>query len=80
MNDTRRYYYGKIHESARDLDLPDDAYRSVLYALTGKRSCTELAEDELFRVNLFLGSEVARRCVAQTRVSDHQAMEVLGLL
>lgn len=79
MNDTRRYY-GKIHESARVLDLPDEAYRSVLYALTGKRSCTELSEDELFRVTLFLGSEVARRCVAQARVSDEPAMEVLGPL
>lgn len=86
MNDTRRYYYGKIHESARDLDLPDDAYRSVLYALTGKRSCTDLTEDELHRVNLFLGSELARRHVAEARatkrphVSDREAMEVLGLL
>lgn len=86
MQDTRSYYYGKIHESARALELPDPAYRNVLYALTGKRSCTELNESELFRVNLFMGGEVARLHVrahvapkyAADDFSDEACLELLG--
>lgn len=83
MDSNRKFHYGKIHEAARQLELEDAAYRSVLYALTGKRSCTDLSQLELFRVNNFLGQEVAKRLIPtpkQVIVTDEEALEILGLL
>lgn len=48
--DNRRLTLAKIHIAKKQLGLDDDVYRDRLQQLTGKRSCSEMAIGELFKV------------------------------
>ncbi|MBS3932990.1 MAG: DUF1018 domain-containing protein [Truepera sp.] len=64
-NRTRNRDLARIHALARDLELPDEAYRAVLYCLTGKRSAGLLDAAERRKVVAFMTSElIAKRRAA----------------
>lgn len=78
---TRNRDLARIHALARDLELGEAAYRSVLYCLTGKRSAAELDASERGKVIAFMASELtAKRRAAYARevVSDEEALAILG--
>ncbi|AFV76711.1 Protein of unknown function (DUF1018) [Thermus oshimai JL-2] len=50
----RKALLARVHDLARRLDLQEEAYRLVLLALTGKRTCRDMTEDELFQAALGL--------------------------
>jgi phage gp16-like protein len=72
----RGYYLGAIHKQAKTLELGEEAYRNVLAALTGKRSCTDLSLSELRQVKVFLGREINQRLPA---MNDEEALAILGM-
>ena len=76
---TRNWYYKQIHTDARTLNIYtkdcDAAYRNVLAALTGKRSCKDMTGPELVTVHTFMSREVYKR---MPPVSDAAALAILN--
>jgi phage gp16-like protein len=54
---TRHQELGQIHGHKRRLELDDTTYRSMLFALTGKRSAAHLDEAERHQVIDFLSRQ-----------------------
>ena len=74
---SRKAAYGRIHQLAKRLELPDDAYRLTLRALTGKTSCKDLDDGELEYVELSLRVLVGER-TPQPACSDAEALAILA--
>ena len=46
-NKTKKILMAKIHIAKKELGFDDDTYRDVLWRVTGKRSCSDMAISEL---------------------------------
>lgn len=72
----RKKIYADIHILAKDANLCEDAYRNILFALTGQRSCTQMRPAELETVRNFLYSAATPK--EPEYVSDEEALAILG--